>query len=323
MNKSSLKNCNIRLLNLNFSLVLFYYLISHIMHKITTWVIIISSVSLLYIYRKLKKLKEKEKEGKEEYQTITSLIGSTPLIMLPGLSEATQCTILAKVEFLNIGGSPKDRVALSLIADAEAQHLISPHTGCILFEGTVGSTGISLATIARAKGYSCHIVMPEDVAIEKYELLVLLGATVERVKPCSIVDPNHFVNVARKRAEEMNAHSTLHNLKSRGFFCNQFENLSNFNAHYTTTGPEIYRQTKGLIDALVLGAGTGGTIAGIGRYLKPRMKGMKIILADPEGSGLYNKVKHGVMYSATEAEGSRKRHQIDTVVEGVGLKVCQ
>jgi cysteine synthase A len=104
-------------------------------------------------------------------------------------------------------------------------------------------------------------------------------------------------------------------------FCDQFENLSNFKAHFDTTGPEIYLQTAGVIDAIVMGAGTGGTIAGVGHFLKSKMKNVMLVLADPEGSGLYNKIKNGVMYSSFEAEGTRKRHQVDTVVEGVGLNV--
>jgi cysteine synthase A len=251
---------------------------------------------------------------------LTDLIGNTPLVLISSLSTATGCTILAKAEFQNAGGSTKDRVALSIINDAEERGLIQPNVGCCIYEGTVGSTGISLATIARAKGYECHIFMPNDVAIEKSQLLVALGATVEIVKPVSIVDENHFVNLARKRALDMNKSADETGSLKRGFFCDQFENLANFDAHYHTTGPEIYQQTNGKIDAFCMGAGTGGTIAGIAQYLKPLVPGMKVILADPTGSGLLNKIKYGVMYSAQEAEGSRKRHQIDTIVEGVGIK---
>ncbi|KAI8899085.1 tryptophan synthase beta subunit-like PLP-dependent enzyme [Globomyces pollinis-pini] len=250
---------------------------------------------------------------------VEDLIGNTPMVKIKSLSKATGCTILAKAEFLNVAGSPKDRVALSIINQAEKDGLISPNTNCCIFEGTVGSTGISLATIAKAKGYKCHIVMPDDVAVEKSELLMKLGATVELVKPCSIVDPNHFVNLAKKRANDMNVTADNLSSKERGFFCNQFENLANFDAHFTTTGPEIFQQTGGEIDAIVMGAGTGGTLAGITHYLKPKIPHLKVVLADPEGSGLYNKVKFNVMYAKQEAEGTRKRHQVDTIVEGVGI----
>lgn len=244
---------------------------------------------------------------------VDGLIGNTPLMKIRSLSEATGCLVLGKAEFLNPGGSSKDRVALNMIRTAEAQHLIKPHTGSTIFEGTVGSTGISIAMIARAKGYKAWIVMPDDQAIEKYQLLEKLGATVEKVRPVSIIDKKQFVNLARERA------ATFHDGEATGYFADQFENEANFKAHYTFTGPEIYRQTAGKIDALVLGAGTGGTLSGITCFLKEHIKDMKVFLADPQGSGLYNKVKYNVMYAPTEQEGNRKRHQVDTVVEGIGI----
>ncbi|KNC97114.1 uncharacterized protein SPPG_07507 [Spizellomyces punctatus DAOM BR117] len=250
---------------------------------------------------------------------VESLIGNTPLFRIRSLSDETGCDILAKAEFLNVGGSTKDRVALSVINEAEKAGLIQPGRGDTIFEGTVGSTGISLAVIAKAKGYKCHIVMPDDQAKEKYALLQKLGATVEKVRPVSIVDKNHFVNLARKRADEMNLKADQEGNGPRGFFCDQFENLANYQVHYQTTGPEIYEQTGGRLDAVVLGAGTGGTLAGVTHYLKPLIPNMIAVLADPHGSGLYHKVKHGIMYSPMEAEGTRKRHQVDTVVEGVGI----
>ncbi len=160
------------------------------------------TLHFLFTYLRLKSSKKKKDELKNS--GILQLIGSTPLIYLESLSNLTQCHIYAKVEFLNIGGSPKDRVALKMIEDAEAKGFLKPHRGDVVFEGTVGSTGISLATVCKAKGYTCHIVMPNDQALEKYELLEKLGAKVEKVKPASIVDPFHFVNVARRRAHEMN-----------------------------------------------------------------------------------------------------------------------
>jgi cysteine synthase A len=275
--------------------------------KLTT--VLVAGIAL-YLY--LQK-RPKVKKG------LLELIGDTPMIRIDSLSKATGCEILAKVEFLNVAGSTKDRVALSIIEDAEKKGLITPHTGCVIYEGTVGSTGISLATIARAKGYGCHIVMPDDVAQEKSDILLKLGAHVERVKPVSIVDPSHFVNLARKRAEDMNRIADETGSCARGLFCDQFENLANFDSHYRTTGPEIYQQTRGNVDAFVMGSGTGGTLAGIAQYLKPRIRQLKVILADPQGSGLFNKVKYGVMYTSQEAEGTRKRHQIDTIIEGVGI----
>ncbi|KAF2218110.1 hypothetical protein CERZMDRAFT_31658 [Cercospora zeae-maydis SCOH1-5] len=248
---------------------------------------------------------------------VEGLIGNTPLIKLKSLSEATGCEILAKAEFLNgAGNSPKDRVALSMITHAEEAGLLEPDRGDMIYEGTVGSTGISLAAVARARGYKAHICMPSDVAIEKSDLLLKLGAVVERVKPASIVDQGQFVNMARRRAQE---HTDDPSKPGRGFFADQFENTANYLAHQTSTGPEIYQQTNGQLDAFIAGAGTGGTIAGVALALKPLLPDLQIVLADPQGSGLYNKIKFGVMFSPTEAEGTRRRHQVDSVVEGVGI----
>ncbi|SNX85428.1 related to cysteine synthase [Melanopsichium pennsylvanicum] len=316
---------------------------------------------------------------------VEGLIGNTPLMRINSLSDATGCEILGKAEFLNPAGSPKDRVALQILKDAEEEGLLYPNTGSCIFEGTVGSTGISLATLARAKGYRCSIVIPDDVAREKVELLEKLGAEIQCVRPRGIVDPRHFVNEARACAEafgdielvgphptgfgtsgyagseagqgeeyvhrqdlvvstkrscspQSNDAVVVNESQARGFFADQFENPSNFWAHYNGTGPEIWRQTGGLMDAFVAGAGTGGTLSGCAAYLKRvscdpdessqgggfiRRPGsaseVRIILADPQGSGLYNKVKYGVMYSPTEAEGKRRRHQVDSVVEGIGI----
>lgn len=159
--------------------------------------------------------------------------------------------------------------------------------------------------------------MPDDVATEKSDLLLKLGATVERVRPASIIDQNQFINTARRRAQE---HTRDPSRPGRGFFADQFENSANYLAHQETTGPEIYAQTNGHLDAFVAGAGTGGTISGVALALKPLLPHMKVVLADPQGSGLYNKVKYGVMFSPTEAEGTRRRHQVDSLVEGIGIK---
>ncbi|KAF7938828.1 uncharacterized protein EAE98_001166 [Botrytis deweyae] len=251
---------------------------------------------------------------------IEGCIGNTPLFKIKSLSDATGCNILAKAEFLNGGGgSPKDRVALNMIMMAEEEGFLKPGRGDTIYEGTVGSTGISLATLARARGYKAYICMPNDQSTEKSDLLHHLGATVERVTPAPITSTEHFVNLARRRAKEHTASKTD---SSRGFFADQFESRANYRAHFQSTGPEIYAQTGGDIDAFVAGAGTGGTISGVALYLKQEQlmgQDLKVVLADPEGSGLYNKVKHGVMFSSTEKEGTRRRQQVDTIVEGIGI----
>ncbi|KAI4870201.1 PALP-domain-containing protein [Hypoxylon rubiginosum] len=250
---------------------------------------------------------------------IEGCIGRTPLIKIRSLSEATGRTILAKAEFLNgAGNSPKDRVALNMIRAAEEDGFLKPGRGDTIYEGTVGSTGISIAALACARGYKAHICMPNDQSLEKSDLLHHLGATVERVPVQPITSPDHFVNLARRRAKE---HTESRDDPSVGFFADQFESPANWAAHFRTTGPEIFAQTSGQIDAFVAGAGTGGTISGVAKYLKEEAKltSLKVVLADPQGSGLYNKIRHGVMYSPTEKEGTRRRQQVDTIVEGVGI----
>jgi len=154
------------------------------------------------------------------------------------------------------------------------------------------------------------------MAIEKSDLLLKLGAEVERVRPAPIVDQNQFVNLARKRAQE---HTKSADKPGRGLFADQFETEANWRAHFTGTGPEIYEQTAGHVNAFVSGAGTGGTISGVALFLKTKLSDLKVVLADPQGSGLYNKVKYGVMFDPKEREGTRRRHQVDTIVEGIGI----
>lgn len=249
---------------------------------------------------------------------IEGTINNTPMIKIKSLSEATGCEILAKAEFLNgAGNSPKDRVALHMIEVAEEAGLLRPYVGDTIYEGTVGSTGISLAVLARAKGYKCHICMPSDMSMEKVELLHHLGAEVERVSPAPITSQEHFVNLARRRAKE---HEGRWKDGSKGFFADQFETEANWTAHFQTTGPEIWKQCQGDVSAWVAGAGTGGTISGVACYLKEEVGAdVRVVLADPQGSGLYNKVKYGVMYSTHEREGTRRRTQVDTMVEGIGI----
>ncbi|KAF8245918.1 PALP-domain-containing protein [Wilcoxina mikolae CBS 423.85] len=243
-------------------------------------------------------------------------IGNTPLIRIKSLSDLTGCEILGKAEFLEPGGSVKDRVALQLIRSAESAGLLSPHSGDKIYEGTVGSTGVSLAILCRARGYLAHICMPSDQSIEKSSLLQKLGAEVSLVPPAPIVDTNQFVNRARALARQ---HTASPEIPGRGYFADQFENDQNWRAHYESTGPEIFRQCGERLDAFVAGAGTGGTISGCARYLKPRLPGLKVVLADPPGSGLYNRVKFGVMFNLKEREGTRRRQQVDTIVEGIGI----
>ncbi|PYH81695.1 PALP-domain-containing protein [Aspergillus uvarum CBS 121591] len=248
---------------------------------------------------------------------IEGCIGNTPLFRIKSLSDATGCEILGKAEFLNgAGQSSKDRVALSMIQIAEEHGFLRPHSGDTIYEGTSGSTGISLASLARAKGYLAHICMPSDQAIEKSNLLLKLGAIVDRVPPAPIVEKDNFVNRARSLAQEQTASSTA---SGRGFFADQFENEANWRAHYNGTGPEIYAQCNGKLDAFIAGAGTGGTISGVALFLKPRIPNLSVVLADPQGSGLYNRVRYGVMFDLKEKEGTRRRRQVDTIVEGIGI----
>ncbi|GLB05019.1 hypothetical protein AtubIFM57258_011050 [Aspergillus tubingensis] len=247
---------------------------------------------------------------------IEGCIGNTPLFRIKSLSDATGCEILGKAEFLNgAGQSSKDRVALSMIQIAEEHGILRPHSGDTIYEGTSGSTGISLATLARAKGYLAHICMPSDQAIEKSNLLLKLGAIVDRVPPAPIVEKDNFVNRARALAQAQTASNT----DGRGFFADQFENESNWRAHFNGTGPEIYAQCEGKLDAFVAGAGTGGTISGVALFLKPKIPNLHVVLADPQGSGLYNRVRFGVMFDYKEREGTRRRRQVDTIVEGIGI----
>ncbi|KAI0688184.1 PALP-domain-containing protein [Cytidiella melzeri] len=323
----------------------------------------VTSTSLaLYFQQRRREILQNQFEARpieirsdEVIDGVTGLIGNTPLVRINSLSNALGVEILGKAEFLNPGGSVKDRVALRMLEDAERQGLLYPHTGSRIFEGTVGSTGISIATIARARGYEATIIMPDDVADEKVKALASLGAEVERVRPASIIDKKQFVNLARQRAEHFGQDPLSHSAKlrssspsvvvtttaaelvaedhgpitaaeehelrakPRGFFADQFENKSNYDAHYDGTGPEIWRQTSGRVDAFVSGAGTGGTISGTGQFLKSMNEDVLVVLSDPEGSGLYNKIKFGVMFDMKEAEGTKRRHQVDTVVEGIGI----
>ncbi|KAL9103218.1 MAG: hypothetical protein Q9163_001705 [Psora crenata] len=216
---------------------------------------------------------------------IEACIGGTPLFRIRSLSEATGCDILAK---------------------AEGSRIFSTHVGIQLDRPSM--TSLSISPMSRC--------MPSDQSTEKSDLLLKLGATVERVPPAPIVDPMHFVNRARSLAAE---HTADPNRPGRGYFADQFENKANWQAHFESTGPELFRQCDGRINAFVAGAGTGGTIAGVARFLKQKLPYVDIVLADPQGSGLYNRIKYGVLFDTNEKEGTRRRQQVDTIVEGIGI----
>ena len=252
-------------------------------------------------YRRRQRQRRRIREG------LLELIGDTPMVELTSLSALTGCRILAKAEYLNPGGSPKDRVARALVQAALEREGSEIQR---IYEGTSGSTGISLARVAAAAGLQAVIYMPSDQAVEKANLLATLGASVHRVPPVSIVDPAHYVNAARSAAEADPA----------GVFADQFETDANWRAHYESTGPEIWDQTGGDVDAVIMAAGTGGTLAGVAAYLDEVSGGrVQAYLVDPQGSALYYAVTKGVCYSPTQDEGRRKRNQVDTIVEGIGL----
>jgi len=209
---------------------------------------------------------------------LTGAIGHTPLIRLRRASEATGCTILAKAEFMNPGGSVKDRAALAIITDAEEQGLLEP--GGTIVEGTAGNTGIGITLVANARGYRSIVVMPETQSQEKIDFLRMIGADLRLVPAAPFRDPGNYVHVARRLAEELGA-----------VYANQFDNRANRAGHAATTGPEIWDQTGGRIDAFTCACGTGGTLAGVSDALKARDPAIRIVLADPHGSGLYGWVK--------------------------------
>lgn len=236
-----------------------------------------------------------------------SLVGNTPLVRLRRASEITGCEVLVKMENMNPGGTGKDRAAKMMLLEAMATGKLPQKNG-IVVEGTSGSTGIALACLCRPYGHKLHIVMPDDQADEKRQILESLGCQVTIVPCCAIANKNHYVRVAKKLAEELG-----------GFYVNQFENIANSKIHFEETGPEIFRQCDGHIDAFVMSSGTGGTMAGVSRYLKSVKPSIKIVLADPQGSSLLNYVEHGVCYAEQQSERKLRRHRYDSIVEGIGL----
>ncbi|BAJ80882.1 cysteine synthase [Acidiphilium multivorum AIU301] len=214
-------------------------------------------------------------------------IGHTPLIRLRRASEATGCEILGKAEFMNPGGSVKDRAALAIIEDAEARGLLTPGRSGTIVEGTAGNTGIGLTLVANARGYRSIIVMPETQSQEKKDFLRMIGADLRLVPAKPYRDPGNYVHVSRRIAEECG-----------GYWANQFDNLANREGHRRTTGPEICAQTGGRIDAFTCACGTGGTLAGVALALKERNPATRIVLADPEGSALHSWIKTGEITSS-------------------------
>jgi cysteine synthase A len=258
--------------------------------------------ALSHLYRRRRRQPAKPRSCSE----LADLVGNTPLVLIPSLSRASRCKIFAKCEHMNPCGSSKDRVAKNFLLCALRSGRLKP--GGLVVEGTSGSTGISLARLCCSLGLRCLVVMPDDQAEEKRELLRLFNADVELVRPCSIVHPQHYVNVARQRAAELG-----------GVFMDQFESELNDAAHFASTGPEIWEQTHGAIDAFVASAGTGGLISGVGRFLK-HASGLrcKVFLADPTGSSLTHLVKDGVCFAPEQAEARARLHRVDSLTEGVG-----
>ncbi len=220
-------------------------------------------------------------------------IGNTPLIRLPRLSEQTGCEILGKAEFLNPGSSVKDRAALAIILDAERKGQLRP--GGLIVEGTAGNTGIGLSLVGRARGYRTLIVIPETQSQEKKDMLRLCGAELREVPAVPYKNPENYVHVSRRLAEELATREP-----NGAIWANQFDNIANRQAHYETTGPEIWQQTDGKVDGFVCAVGSGGTLAGTGMYLKERNKDIVIGLADPMGSALFHFYTQGEL----KAEGS-------------------
>jgi len=230
---------------------------------------------------------------------LADAIGNTPLIRLRRASDATGCTILGKAEFMNPGGSVKDRAGLAIITDAEQRGTLKP--GGTVVEGTAGNTGIGLTLVGNARGYRCIIVMPETQSKEKIDFLRMIGADLRLVPAKPYRDPGNYVHFSRRLAEDMAA------VEESVIWANQFDNLANRDAHRTVTGPEIWEQTSGEVDAFVCACGTGGTLAGVALALKAKNPLVRIVLADPEGSGLYGWVKNNDL----TVQGS-------SITEGIG-----
>jgi len=229
-------------------------------------------------------------------------IGRTPLIRLRHLSEATGCEIIGKAEFMNPGGSLKDRAALAMIEDAEASGALRP--GGTIVEGTAGNTGVGLALCGLARGYRSVFIVPDNFSHEKTDLLKSFGAEVRRVPPKPYKDPENFQHIARRTAEALPG----------GWWSNQFDNTANRTGHYRTTGPEIWEQTGGRVTGFVTSIGSGGALSGISQFLKERSAAIRTVCADPHGAGMWSWFKHG---HTDFSDG-------DSVAEGIGqMRVTQ
>ncbi len=234
------------------------------------------------------------------YNNFVEAIGNTPLIRLNGPSKETSCNILGKAEFLNPGGSVKDRAALAIIKEAEEKNIIKK--GGTIVEGTAGNTGIGLTLIANSKGYKSIIVMPETQTKEKIDTLRSIGADLRLVPAKPYKDPDNYIKFSEKLAKEISKKNNGNTI-----WANQFDNTANLNGHYNNTGKEIWNQTKGKIDGFICSSGTGGTIAGVGKALKEKNNKVKIYLSDPKGSALYNFIK----FNELKIEGN-------SITEGIG-----
>jgi cysteine synthase A len=233
---------------------------------------------------------------------IVEAIGHTPLIKLERASQATGCTILGKAEFMNPGGSVKDRAGRQMILEAETRGELRP--GGLVVESTAGNTGIGLALVANARGYRTLIVIPQTQSQEKKDFLRLCGAELIEMPALPYSNPNNYQHVGRRLAEELKSRE-----KNGVIFADQWNNLDNRQAHYISTGPEIWDETGGKIDGFICAVGTGGTLAGVSRYLREKKKDIVIGVADPRGAAMYNLYAHG---EAKASEGG-------SITEGIGL----
>ncbi|MFL2749706.1 MAG: cysteine synthase A [bacterium] len=233
-------------------------------------------------------------------ENLIQSIGNTPLIRLRRASEETGCTILGKAEFMNPGGSVKDRAAKAIVLDAEKQGVLQP--GGLIVEGTAGNTGIGLALVGNSRGYRTLIVIPETQSQEKKDMLRLSGAELKEVPAVPYRDPQNYIKISGRLAEEINQ-----NDPNGAIWANQFDNVANRQAHYETTGPEIWEQTEGKVDAFICAVGTGGTLAGTGAFLKEKNPEIQIGLADPMGAALYSYYTEGELSSWG-----------DSITEGIG-----
>ncbi|MEJ2431998.1 MAG: cysteine synthase A [Pseudolabrys sp.] len=233
---------------------------------------------------------------------IIETIGHTPLIKLERASQATGCTILGKAEFMNPGGSVKDRAGRQMILEAEARGELGP--GGLVVESTAGNTGIGLAVVANARGYRTLIVIPETQSQEKKDMLRLCGAELVEVPAKPYSNPDNYQHVGRRLAESLKTTE-----KNGVIFADQWNNLDNRKAHYVSTGPEIWQQTQGKVDGFICAVGTGGTLAGVSSYLREQKPDVVIGVADPRGAAMYHLFKDG---EAKSTEGG-------SITEGIGL----